>query len=207
VQMPKMTGLEVVQAMGDEMPVTIFVTAYDEHAVQAFQLAATDYLLKPFDDERFEEAFHRGRELVELKETGRRHARLLEVLRESEAGATPRPAIAESRYLERIAVESKGQVRFVPVSDIDCIVASGAYAEIVVGDKRHLIRETMQDLETGLDPRRFLRIHRSAIVAIDRVETLLRGAGGDYEVKLKNGAKLAVARSRRGELEARMGLG
>jgi two-component system, LytTR family, response regulator len=208
VQMPKMTGLEVVKTLGADMPPTIFVTAYDKHAVAAFDVAAIDYLVKPFDDERFEQAFRRARHHLSLEETRRLNERLLQVLT---AGAEPAAATLAStgtgsRYLQRIAVESKGQVRFIPVADVDAIVASGAYAELVVGDKRHLIRETMQELEKGLDPARFLRIHRSAIVAVDRVDTLLRGAGGDYEVKLKSGARLGVARSRRAELETRMGM-
>jgi two-component system LytT family response regulator len=209
VQMPKMTGLEVVKTLGADMPPTIFVTAYDKHAVAAFDVAAIDYLVKPFDDERFEQAFRRARHHHSLEETRRLNERLLEVLTagaESPNVTTAAPAATESRYLERIAVESKGQVRFIPIADVDAIVASGAYAELVVGDRRHLIRETMQELEKRLDPARFLRIHRSAIVAVDQVDTLLRGAGGDYEVKLKSGARLSVARSRRAELEKRMGM-
>ncbi len=210
IQMPKMTGLEVVTTLGTEMPATIFVTAYDKHAVAAFDVAAIDYLVKPFDDERFEQAFRRARRHLTLEETRRLNARLLDVL-QTAAGELPSATAAtspakEARYLERIPVESKGQIRFIPVADVDAIVASGAYAELVVGDRRHLIRETMQELENGLDPERFLRIHRSAIVAVDRVDTLLRGAGGDYDVKLKSGARLRVARSRRAELEKRMGM-
>jgi two-component system LytT family response regulator len=213
VQMPKMTGLDVMRALGADMPATIFVTAYDKHAVAAFDLAAIDYLVKPFDDERFEQAFHRARRMVRLEDRGRVHERLMEVLNQGStspaslaSSSSPGSEGAARKYLERVPIESKGQVRFVPVSEIDAIAADGAYAELVVGDKRFLIRETMQDLEDGLDPRRFLRIHRSTIVAIDKVDSLLRGAGGDYEVKLKNGARLAVARSRRAALEERLGM-
>jgi two-component system LytT family response regulator len=184
VQMPKMTGLDVADALGDDMPPTIFVTAYDQHAVKAFELSAVDYLVKPFDDERFEQAMAKAR-------------RYLQFLKGNTASV---------QYAERIPVELRGEVRFVPVGDIDAIVADGAYAQLVVGEKRHLIRETMHSLESQLDPARFLRIHRSNIVAIDRIESLLRGAGGDYEVKLRNGARLAVARGRRAEVERRMGM-
>jgi two-component system LytT family response regulator len=110
------------------------------------------------------------------------------------------------RYLDRIAVESKGKVRFIPVDDIDYIEASGPYAELVVGGRRHVIREAMQTLEERLDPNRFMRVHRSAIVQLDRVDTLLRGAGGDYEIQLKDGTRLRVSRSRREDLAQRLGV-
>jgi two-component system LytT family response regulator len=201
VQMPGKTGLEVARTIGpDQMPATIFVTAYDQHALQAFDLAALDYLVKPFDDERFEEAFRRARRLVELHDLRRLHERLLTVLHEAELPAAP------AGFIERIPVESRGKVRFIPVADIDYIAASGPYAELVVGTKRHLIREAMQTLETRLDPQRFMRIHRSAIVQLDRVDTLLKGAGGDYEVQLTNGTRLRVSRSHREELEQRLGM-
>ena len=208
VQMPRMSGLEVARALGPEMPLTIFVTAYDRHAVDAFDLAAIDYLVKPFDDDRFDHALERARKHLRLQSADKVRERLLAVLDD-----LPRTPTAQSssptapvKYLERIPVESRGAVRFVPVGDIEAIVASGAYAELVVGAERHLIRETMNTLEEQLDPAKFIRIHRSSIVAVDRVDTLLRGAGGDYEVKMKNGARLAVSRARRGELEERLGM-
>ena len=211
VQMQGKTGLEVARTIGpDAMPATIFVTAYDQHAVQAFELAALDYLVKPFDDERFEQAFHRARRLVELEETSRLHERLRVLLREESAAGAERaagtPATPRVRFLDRIAVESKGKVRFVPVDEIDYIAASGPYAELVVGGRRHVIREAMQTLEERLDPNRFMRVHRSAIVQLDRVDTLLRGAGGDYEIQLKDGTRLRVSRSRRDELAQRLGV-
>ena len=205
VQMPGMTGLEVVRAIGPgAMPTTVFVTAYDRHAVEAFDLAAIDYLVKPFDDERFEEAFRRARRVVRLEQGSRLRDMLLAVLQETDGRAAPPTAAAKGRYLERIPVESRGKVRFIPVSDIDYILASGPYAELVVGDRKHLIREAMQTLEDQLDPARFYRVHRSAIVQLDRVDALLKAPGGDYDVQLRNGAKLRVARSRREELERRL---
>lgn len=211
VQMPGKTGLEVARTIGpDTMPATIFVTAYDQHALQAFDLAALDYLVKPFDDERFEQAFRRARRVVELEETGRLHERLRTLLREDSAtGAEPvagTPPTPRVRFLDRIAVESKGKVRFVPVDDIDYIAASGPYAELVVGGRRHVIREAMQTLEERLDPNRFMRVHRSTIVRLSRVHTLLRGAGGDYEIQLEDGTRLRVSRSRRDELARRLGV-
>jgi two-component system LytT family response regulator len=209
VQMPGMTGLEVVRAIGPaKMPTTVFVTAYDKHALAAFDLAAIDYLVKPFDDERFEEAFQRARRVARLEEASRLRDTLLAVLEETggvrEAGRG-KPG-AGMQYLERIPVESRGKVRFIPTSDIDYILASGPYAELVVGDRKHLIREAMQNLESTLDPARFFRVHRSAIVQLDRVDVLLKAPGGDYDVQLRNGVKIKVARSRREELENRLAM-
>jgi len=208
VQMPGMTGLDVVREIGpDAMPATIFVTAFDQYALRAFELAALDYLVKPFDDERFEQAFRRARQLIELREMGKLREQLLAVLQQSddEDRVTPRPDATEP-YLERIAVEQRGKIRVVPVEQIDFITSSGPYAELHTGDRTHLIREPMHVLENRLDPRQFIRIHRSAIVRLGLVDTLHRGAGGDYEVQLKSGLRLPVSRSRREELERRLGV-
>jgi two-component system, LytTR family, response regulator len=217
VQMSGRTGLEVVREVGPEsMPATIFVTAYDRYALEAFDVAAVDYLLKPFDDERFEQAFSRARRLIELKEVGRLTEQLRGLL-QSEARAAaagrgvgdgPATSFAAPRgpYLERIAVEMRGQVRVVPVETIDYITASGPYAEIHVGEKTYIIRERMQTLEERLDPSCFFRIHRSVIVRLERIDTLLREPGGDYAVQLKGGARLSVSRNRVEPLEQWMGL-
>jgi two-component system LytT family response regulator len=187
VQMPGRTGVEVVdfivEASGAEaMPATIFTTAYEHFALKAFDVAAIDYLVKPFDDERFAQALARARKAI-----------------------ATRPA-PKSEYLERIPVESRGQIRVVPVALIDYITASGPYAELHIGDRTFAIREKMQTLEEKLDPSVFFRIHRSAIVRLDRIDTLLHAAGGDYAVRLKDGTELSVSRSRREELEERVGL-
>jgi two-component system LytT family response regulator len=203
-QMPGRTGFDVVREIGtDAMPVTIFVTAYDEHALGAFDLHALDYLVKPFDDERFEEALRRARRAVELEEVDKLRGQLLAAL---QGGGPPASAAAQPQYLERVAVESKGKVRVVPVAQIDYILAAGVYAELHVGDRRYIVRESLQTLEERLDPRVFMRIHRSAIVRIELVEVFLRAEGGDYEVQLKNGVRLRVSRSRREALEARLGV-
>jgi two-component system LytT family response regulator len=216
VQMPGKTGVEVVRAVGPErMPVTIFVTAYDRFALQAFELAAVDYLLKPYDDERFEQAFERARKMVELAEVGRLTDRLAALLGgrasasvddgAAEPPATPSPT-PSAGWLERIAGEMRGQVRVVPVEEIEYVTASGPYAELHTAERGFVIRERMQALEERLDPGRFLRIHRSVIVRLDRIDTLLRGGGGDYAVRLKSGVKLRVSRTRVEELEKRMGV-
>jgi len=206
VQMPGKTGLDVVREIGAEsMPATIFVTAFDQYALRAFELAALDYLVKPFDDERFEQAFRRARQMIELREMGKLREQLLAVLQHGD-GASARSTAEQSPYLERIAVETRGKVRVVPVEQIDYITADGPYAELHTGDRTHIIREAMHTLEERLDPRHFVRVHRSAIVRLQLVETLLRGAGGDYEVQLKGGLRLPVSRSRREELERRLGV-
>ena len=210
MQMPGRTGLEVVREVGPEhMPATIFVTAYDRYALDAFEVAAVDYLVKPFDDERFEQAFRRARRLIRLEIT----EQLLGLLAREDAAAagavaaTAAPGAAPAGgFLERIAVEMRGQVRVVPVESIEYITASGPYAEIHVGDKTYIIRERMQTLEERLDPARFFRIHRSVIVRLERIDVLLREPGGDYAVQLKSGTRLSVSRNRVEPLERWMGL-
>jgi two-component system LytT family response regulator len=203
IQMPGRTGLEVVREIGAaNMPATIFCTAYDQYALKAFDVAAVDYLVKPFDDERFELAFGRARRAIELEEIGALSARLKSLL---EGGGAAAPA-APAGHLERIAVESRGQVRVVSVDDIEAITASGPYVELHVGDKAWLVRERMQTLEDRLDPARFARVHRSAIVQLDRIDALLREAGGDYTLRLKGGRQLPVSRSRVEALQRWMGL-
>ena len=178
VQMPGKSGVEVAKELGEEMPATVFVTAYDRHAVAAFELEAVDYLVKPFDDERFEQAFRRAR----------------------------RRAVKSRAYVDRIPVELRGQMRAVPVERIEYITASGPYAELHVDGKTFAVRERMQALEEKLDPEHFFRIHRSAIVRVDLIDVFLRHAGGDYGVRLKNGVELSVSRAKREELEARLGV-
>ncbi|MDB4913996.1 MAG: response regulator receiver [Gemmatimonadetes bacterium] len=208
VQMPGKTGLDVVREIGAEsMPTTIFVTAYDTYAVEAFAVAAIDYLVKPFDDERFEEAFRRARKAIAAHDMGRLRERLLVVLqhgdspqRAAEASTTASP------YLERFAVEVRGIVRPVLAKQVDYITAAGPYAELHVAGRTSVIRETMQALEEKLDPRQFMRVHRSIIVRLDLVEALEREAGGDGVLVLKGGNRLRVSRTRREAVERWLGL-
>jgi two-component system LytT family response regulator len=205
-EMPGRNGFDVVREIGPEhMPVTVFITAHDEHALRAFEVSALDYLVKPFDDERFEQTLKRARRLVELNQVDRLRGQLLAVL-QGDAGANERPSTSPSPYLERIAVETKGKVRVVPVAQIDYILASGVYAELYVGDRRFIVRESLNTLEQRLDPQVFMRIHRSAIVRLELIDVFLKGEGGDYEVQLKNGVRLRVSRARREALEQRLGV-
>ncbi|HEX2219629.1 MAG TPA: LytTR family DNA-binding domain-containing protein [Gemmatimonadales bacterium] len=206
IQMPRRTGLDVVREVGpDAMPATIFVTAYDQHALSAFELAAVDYLVKPYDDERFEQAFRRARRRVELEGRDQLLNQLTALL---SAGRTPpgeAPPREKPAYLERIAVQTKGKIRVVPAAKIDYVRASGPYAELHVGDQRYVIRESMQALDERLDPAEFMRIHRSIIVRLSLIEVLARSPAGDLEAQLKNGVRLPVGRSRRDAVQRRLG--
>lgn len=215
IQMPARSGLDVVAEIGPErMPATVFVTAHDQFALQAFETSAVDYLVKPFDDERFDDAFRRARHRIGLETIDRMRAGMLALLGEHEAlargvldGAIVEgsPPGGAPRYRERITVRTKGRMRVVPVALIDSITASGSYAELHVGSTTHLVRESMQTLEDELDPDVFMRIHRSVIVRLDRIELLLRGTGGDYAVQLKGGEVVSVGRSRLVALEEKLG--
>lgn len=205
VQMPGLTGLDVVREVGAaNMPATVFVTAYDQHALEAFDVHALDYLLKPFEDDRFRETLRRVRDRVRLREVDGLRQKLLGLL----GGAPPAPEARPPapKYLERLAVEMRGQIRVVPLTEVDFIQADGAYAEIHAGEDVHVVRERMQTLEERLDPSLFMRIHRSTIVRLDRVAALLTAAGGDYAVRLHDGRRLKVSRSRRDDLARGLGM-
>jgi two-component system LytT family response regulator len=206
VQMPGATGLDVIDTIGpDEMPATIFVTAFDRYALKAFDVAAVDYLVKPFDDERFSEAFRRARKSVELNDADRLTKRLVTLLQAADDVEAP-PTQVKHDYLERITVESRGQVRVVPAAKVDYITASGPYAELHVNGHTYAVRERMQTLAGRLDPNVFMRVHRSVIVRLDRIDTMLRSSGGDYAVRLRDGTELSVSRARREALEERLGV-
>jgi two-component system LytT family response regulator len=199
VQMPGATGLDVIDTIGpEEMPATIFVTAFDRYALRAFDVAAVDYLVKPFDDERFSEAFRRARRAVEMHDVEGLTKRLGTLLQAADRG--------DHDYIDRITVEMRGQVRVVPVKHVDYITASGPYAELHVGGRTFAVRERMQTLAERLDPKVFMRVHRSVIVRLDRIDTMLRSPGGDYAVRLKDGTELSVSRGRREALENRLGV-
>lgn len=210
VQMPGMSGIDVVEEVGpDAMPVTIFVTAYDQYAIKAFDLAAVDYLLKPFDDDRFEEAYQRGVEMRSYQEAeavADRFRRLLDASEDeddddsTEADNTGSASAEEASYLQRITIDLPGKVRVIPVEDIRYVTAEDAYVKIHTDEDAYLLRERMHVLEDRLDPSAFARIHRSTIVRLDLVETVLHRSGGDYSVRLESGRRLDVSRSRREDL-------
>ena len=210
VQMPGLSGLDVVREVGLEaMPATVFVTAYDRHALDAFDVAAVDYLLKPFDDDRFRQALARARRAVRLREVDALRGRLAALLGAAPPEAAPAPpagGAGRPAYAERIAVEARGHTRLVQVEDVDYVSADGPYAVLHVGGETHVVRERMHALEGRLDPDRFFRVHRSTIVQIDRVEALLTAPGGDYTVRLADGTRLSLSRSRRDAFARRLGI-
>ncbi len=193
VEMPGFDGFRVVEEVGPaDMPVTVFVTAYDQYAVKAFEVSATDYLLKPYDADRFAAALGRAKKQVLARRKGGPPARLSELL------ATPKPA---GGPLERIAVKSQGSVVFVRCADLDWVEAAGNYTRLHAGSATHLLRETMTNLESKLDPKTFVRIHRSTIVNLERVRELQPFFHGDYLVFLKDGTRLTMSRNYRPKLQ------
>jgi two-component system LytT family response regulator len=206
VQMPEVDGLEVVDQIGPTaMPVTIFVTAYDRYALDAFEAHALDYLLKPYDDERFKEAIERAQEQIRLQ-TGQELSQKMENLLEETRSSEASPADEDEDYLERIAVERRDRVLVVSVDELWYVTADGPYLKLHVDEDTHLIRERMKTLERQLDPRQFIRIHRSTLVNLERVDALVPKARGGYEVELEDDTRLKVSRSRKETLEERIGI-
>lgn len=200
VQMPLLDGFEVVSTIGEaHMPVTIFVTAYDQYALQAFEVHALDYLLKPFDRERFQKALQRARLQLQRENLDTLSHRLRALLNDYEGKPT---AAKESDFLKRMTVKSAGQVFFITVDEIDWIEAAGNYAGLHIKDKMHLIRDTMNDLEARLDPACFLRIHRSTIVNRDRIRSLQPLYNGEYTLTLQDGTALQSSRSYRKHVQS-----
>ena len=206
VQMPDVTGIEVVEQVGiDSMPAVVFVTAFDQYAIRAFELNAVDYLLKPYDAERFKQALDRARTRIGTGAQGKRTDELRAVVKEliAEHAAQTVPAAAVE-YLDRIAVRVDGSLRIVRASDVDWFETEGNYVRLHVGRVSHLIRVTSADLERQLDPRLFARIHRRYIINLDRVAEVQPWFAGDAVVVLTDGSKLRLARSHRAALHARL---
>jgi two-component system LytT family response regulator len=202
IQMPELDGFDVLARVGPEqIQAIIFVTAFDQYALKAFEVHAFDYLLKPFDDERFAFALRRAKSQIEAREINRVSKRLLALLEERESLAD---SSAEKNYLTRLMIKASGRVVLLKVGEIDFIEADGNYAKLHVGRKAHLLREKMHDLEGRLDPAKFVRIHRSIIVNLDRIKELHPHFNGDYIVVLEDGRQLRLSRTRRENLEARL---
>lgn len=195
VQMPELNGFEVLAAL-DEPPNVVFVTAHDKFALKAFDVHAVDYLLKPFDRERFQKALHRAIEKVKGDQPGEGRGELKAVLEEVKPAAKP---------LERLLVKNSGRVLLVKVGDIDWVEAADNYVTLHMGKDAQMMRETMTSLEARLPADKFMRISRSTIVNVERIQELQPMFHGEYIVVLKNGAKLTLSRSYRDKLNQLMG--
>jgi two-component system LytT family response regulator len=200
IQMPGMNGFDVLSHVElERIPAIIFVTAYDAYALKAFEVHALDYLLKPFTDERFREALARAKSQVELREVRDLSQSLRAFLRER-AGAEPEPAPGRE-FLTRFMVKTGGRVIFIRAGEVDWIEADNYYIKLHVGGRSHLLRLSMKELEERLDPKSFWRIHRSAIINLERVRELRQRPGGEYVAVLKDGAELRLSRRGRERLQ------
>jgi two-component system LytT family response regulator len=199
VQMPEVGGFEVLASLGKgEIPHVIFVTAYDQYAVRAFEVQALDYLLKPFDQERFDVSWQRARAQIIRDRNGGRgmDQRILALLEELKAGKS---------YLERLVIKTGGRIYFLETGEIDWIEAEGNYVSVHSAKKAHLLRETISSLESQLDPKKFVRIHRSSIVRLDFIQELQPWFHGEYRVILQNGTQLTLSRNHREKLQEALG--
>jgi len=205
VQMPGMTGFEVLDALDEaELPVVVFVTAYDRYAVAAFDRSAADYVLKPFDDERFERALARAKERAVSASDDEKESDLSRVV-ESYGETLGERQEAEGGPVSRLSIHREGRIDVVETEDLLWVEAADQYVELHTRQGVQLMRESMSHLEEVLDPARFLRIHRSALVALSEVRSLERFPGGTGRVRLADGTQLPVSRSRYRGLKARLG--
>ena len=205
IQMPEMDGFTLLRRLDPaHIPVVVFVTAYDQYALRAFAVHALDYLLKPFDDERFREAVGRAKQQVRQGKLGALSEQIAALL--EGVGRSPAPAAPHNgQYLKRLAIKAGGRVAILGVKDIDWIEAEGDYVKIHAGRTWHLLRETMKRLETQFDPSRFVRIHRSTIVNVERIKELQPYFRGEHVVILHDGTSLKLSRGYKEHLEAVLG--
>lgn len=190
IQMPEMSGFEALQQLSATgFPEIIFITAYDEFALRAFEYHAIDYLLKPFNRERFHDAFTHAKMILTSKEEKDNSTKQISMLLDS--------LQSKSSIVNRFVVKEHGRIIFLKTEEIDWMEAAGNYIKFHCGTETHLIRETMNKLETQLDPRAFVRIHRSTIINIDRIKELQPWFNGDYKVILHNNRELTLSRGYR----------
>lgn len=201
IQMPEMNGFDVLRSIDTEsIPAIIFVTAFDQYALKAFEVHALDYLMKPFADARFEQALTQAKAQIEQREINKLSRKLFALLEDHDTTRAASPERAS--YLTRLMIKSASRVFFLKADEIDWIGADDYYVKLHVGRKTHLLRETMNELETKLDPEKFLRIHRSTIVNIDRIKEMHPHFNGDYIVLLSDGTELKLSRSRREQVQS-----
>lgn len=197
VQMPVMDGFALLQSLDRErLPAVIFVTAYDKYALRAFEVYALDYLLKPFDRERFHKALQRAKLQVRKERSSNLNHGILALIDELKS---------KSKYLERLVIKASGRIQFLKTEELDWIEAEGNYVRLHTGKDSHLLREPIGSLESQLNPKKFLRIHRSTIVNLDKIHELQPWFHGEYRVILKNGTQLMLSRSHREKLNEALG--
>ncbi len=197
IQMPQMDGFDVLKAIPQEkLPHVIFVTAHDQYALKAFEVYALDYLLKPFDRERFGTALKRAKSQVRRDQNNQVNAGILALLDELQES---------NRYVDRLVIKNTGRIHFLKTVDIDWVEAEGNYVRIHVGKESHLLREPISSLETQLNAKKFLRVHRSTIVNLDRIHELQPWFHGEYRIILKDGTQLMLSRSYRDKLQQVLG--
>lgn len=197
VEMPGIDGFGVLEALSpNRIPTIIFVTAYDQYAVRAFEVFALDYLLKPFDQERFDLALARAKRNLSTARSESLNQRILDALEEIRT----KPV-----HLERLVIKMNGHVFFVKADEIDWLEAEGNYVRLHTGKESYLLRDTISALETQLDPKRFIRVHRSAIVNIDRITELQPWFHGEYRIILQEGVQLTLSRTYRDKLHELLG--
>jgi len=207
IQMQDMDGFGVLEkATPSVLPTVIFVTAYDQYALKAFEVHAIDYLLKPFDDERFDETLEfvsRKIKKDNIRDLGNKITTLLADLKETDknGGNLAAPKDSATTFQKRLVIKSTGKISFVEVDEIEWIGAEGSYVSLNVRGKSHLMRGTLKKLEKTLNPKQFVRIHRSTIVNVSSIKELKPHFHGEYVVMLKNGERLKLSRSYRQNAE------
>jgi two-component system LytT family response regulator len=197
VQIPELDGFEVLRALGaSRVPAVVFVSAVDEYALRAFEVRAVDYLLKPFSVDRFRSAVAHARAQLTHRHATTIGRQILDLLPEIRRVSPGR---------DRVLVKASGRIYFVRAADIDWCEAAGNYVRLHVGQQTHLVRDTMAHVEADLDPAQFVRIHRSAIVNVDRIQELQSTFGGEYVVMLRGGTRLTLSRGYREGLQSKLG--
>jgi two-component system, LytTR family, response regulator len=197
VQMPALDGFGVLEALRDERPIVIFVTAYNEYAIQAFEVNALDYLLKPVDCERLSKAVDRAK------------TRLAQAVRDDHLDSRFRALLEDiktgSKFLKRLTIKLTGRTILLPTDEIDWIETYGNYLKVHAGRESHLIRGTMQSMETKLNPEKFVRVHRSAMVNVEKIKEIYPRSNGDQDLVLQNGQQLMLSRNYRDKFFALLG--
>lgn len=192
IQMPGMNGFEVIEKLpGDELPEIVFVTAYNKYAVKAFEVNAVDYLLKPFDKERFQQTLTRTKKKILSNEKTLVRDDLLSLLKSIKDDGD----ISPKKYSERFAIKSSGRIIFIEIDEIDLIESAGNYIRFHIGKEKYLMRDTMNNIEDKLNPEKFIRVHRSSIINRNSIKEMNSMFQGQYEITLNNGIKIQTGRT------------